>query len=325
MRKIIVGLLALTLGSGAVSCNNQQEENPSKTQLIVEEKIEENPSKTQPIVEEKTEENPLLKELEEIIKNDKSGGFEEGRKFITSKVEEVYGKMNSALAQKDLPRFIRAYQETILFDKQIVRIGECYDGPSHWMQLFDDMNRNYFGNIYTKVMANPQILDNWPAYCGTVDQRARSFAEGLYHFDRNRRLSKGDKVGGKNGNGHQIWHEDMALAVSTSRDIHPNATTIGEGRYFLDGTYTEMWFSEQADVMVYDLITNTRSESPLESTAHRECSFIDLGMDGIDACDARLNGVKESDITLANERAIGCMAKTTEVLKRRYAGTGFIK
>ena len=331
MRKIIVGLLALTLGFGAASCNNQQQEHPSKTQPTPEEKIDDRVwhSKTMhpSNVNYAIEDNPLLKELEEIIKKDKSGGFgfEEGRKFITSKVEEVYKRMNTALAQKDLPGFVRAYQEAVLFGKQIMVIGGCYGGSFHWMELFDDMNQNYFGNIYTKVMANPKILDDWPAYCGTIDQRARSLANELYNFDRNKRLSEGDKIGDKSGNGHQIWHEDRALTVSTSRNIHPNATTIGEGRYFLDGTYTEMWFSEQADVMVYNLITNTRSESPLESTAHRECSFIDLGMDGIDACDARLNGVKESDITLANERAIGCMAKTTEVLKRRYAGTGFIK
>lgn len=310
MRKIIVGLLALTLGFGAGSCNDQQRGNSSDAQ---------------PKIEEKREDNPLFKELQEIIGKSTDLGFAEGRKFIDSKVEKVYQKMNEALAQKDLPRFVRAYREANLFEKQLIEIGDCYKGAFHWMQLFDDLNRNYFGNIYTAVMANPQILDNWPTYCSAIDQRARSLAEGLYNFDRNRRLSKGNKVGDKRGNGHQIWHEDAALSVFTSRGIHPNATTIGEGRYFLDGTYTEMWFSEQADVMVYNSITNTRSESPLESTAHRECSFIDLGMDGIDACDARLNGITESNIPAANERAIGCMAKTTEVSKRRYAGTGFIK
>lgn len=308
MRRIIGGLLALILGS-TISCNNQQESQ----------------SRTQPKVEEKIGDNPLLKGLQEVI--DRSGfNFDKGREFVGSKVKEVYKKMNSALAQKDLPGFVHAYKEAKLFQEQLIKVGDCYGGSFHWMQLFDELNRSYFGNIYTKVMTDPQILDAWPTDCDSVNQKAKSLAEGLYDFDRNRHLSLGDKVGDKDGNGHQILHEDRNLLIANSGNIHANAITTGEGRYFLDGTiYTEMWFSEQADVMVYSLVMNTSSGSPLESTAHRECSFIDLGMDGIDACDARLNGVKEQDIATANGRAIDCMEKTTEVLKRRYAGTGFIK
>lgn len=307
MRKIIVELLALTLGFTAVSCNNQQGSNPKSR------------------IEEETEDNPLLKELQEIIDKSSGLGLKKGVEFINSKVEEVYKSMNDALARKDLPGFVRAYQEADLFGKQLEGIADCFGGSYHWLDLFIDININYFGSIHTKIMANPQILDDWPAYCGSVNLRARSLAEGLYDFNRNRHLSFGYKVRGKAGNGHDIQHQDETLLIINSRNIHSSAISNGEGRYFLDGTHTEMWFSEQANVMVYNLITNTHSESPLESTAHRECSFIDLGMDGIDACDARLNGVKESDIPIANERAVGCMAKTTEVLKRRYAGTGFIR
>lgn len=329
MRKNIEWLLALTLGFNNWGCNNQLgiESAESETRLIAQQQVEE-PVKDEDF-EKKLEDNTLIKRLYDVVKKctDLECVSKEGREFMQSEVEKVYEKMNSALARKDIPEFMRAYQEAVLFYNQLEKIGDCYKGE-YGGNLDYDLNMAYFGNIHTLIMTNPHILEEWPApaYCGSVNQTAESLATELHDFNWNRTISLGKDVGVLiNGSGHTISHDVNTFLIAVSANLDGDATFFGEGRYFIDGTYTYMRFSERANLMVYNLITNLHSENPLESTAYRECSFIDLGMDGVDACDARLNGIQEEDIPAANERIIRCMTKTTEVLRRRYAGTGFIQ
>jgi hypothetical protein len=190
--------------------------------------------------------------------------------------------------------------------------------------LFNDLNRGFFGSSYISALADSSILENWPTVCPIVNPEAAALAKGLYNFDRTERLATNSTPDGRNGTGRFIVHDDEILTRMRAANIHSSAFRDQEVRYFIDGTYTDMWFSKETNIMLYTLFTSTHSSQLLGSTVVRQCSFIDLGMDGIDACDARLNRIAQEDISLANQRIIACMTQTTEVLKERYAGKGYM-
>ena len=271
--------------------------------------------------------NPLLKELTEIIEDkSKPSGLviKNGQDFITSQVEASFDAMNINLANKDLKGFMGAYNSALKLEEQLTGIGPLYAQNDESI-LYVGLIEGYFGNIATRILSSSGDLGNKSNDCFVKDVETAKLSDTLYNFNRRRQLSEGEKPDNFFGSGHVIYHDDKNLTLLTERNISSTAILTKEFRYGKPGAYTDMVFSTPARLMVYALIRTSEGVGPLDSYVER-CDFIDLGLDGIDRCDAPLNriGVNDAAIKSANLRARECMGETMKVLQRRYQGKGFL-
>ncbi len=244
----------------------------------------------------------------------------------TQKVDETYNSMNKALAAKDLPQFMAAYREAVAVKEQLKESGKqgSLSSQAYYFMMFNDLTQNYLGAIATKILSDPSILEDWPTNCSSLDIGARGLTQGLYRVNQSlSRLQKtvdSEDVPDRPVDVEKLlaYHDETIAASARDRKVYPATVLNNEARYFLDGTYTEVQFSTPANLMLYTLFTTQHSSiSPLESTVKRDCGFIDLGLDGIDRCDARLNGIPDDEtaIKAANEEAKECIITSLEDLK----------
>ncbi len=236
---------------------------------------------------------------------------------IEKRTDEVYQQMDSALARKDLPAFVSAYRRAIEFQQEI------QDNPSpsatgKWMRLFMDTTTGIYGNIFLQAMSYPGILEQWPASCATTPhQGIREDLERYIRFVNNKRAASG----AENGRWHWLTiFDNETLANSNQREVHPEANYAQNARFLKPGIFSQLDYSGPGITVLFSLYQTSRQGT--SSRIERLCDIIDLGADGIDACDARLNLIDLEQIEENNRQYKGCLTQTLEKLQQRYAGSG---
>ncbi len=240
----------------------------------------------------------------------------EMQKEYFEKRNEHYKEMDDALAQKDLPAFVDAYRDTREFMEEIGEMGLVTDAA--WHETFYDTSRGTYGQIFAQIMANPEMLRDWPSDCGDEYSDAKSMIGDMVGFVNNKRRDEGIQI--------DMWewmtiHDDGTLELTRNANLPHGASMNDSSRYLTPGTFTRIDWYEDASFIRFSLFTT--QNNGIATSVTRECDVLDLGGDGIDRCDARLNGVQESQIDSANSQYDSCLHTSRDKLHERYEGTGF--
>ncbi|MEK6938148.1 MAG: hypothetical protein AABX04_03820 [Nanoarchaeota archaeon] len=232
--------------------------------------------------------------------------------------------MDLALQNKNVPQFVAAYHRAVQFQKDLAGISPDLTGLAS-ARMETSLKVGLDGDIYTLVASNQGILQNWPESCYS-NSDTKDLVRTLIDFNQRRwAATTAKEERPKHTSGHLIYHDDSQLLLAQSRQIPNEQVGDKERTYFKpDSIISNFNYNPRSKVIGYSLTTSTREG--ISGSLTRECNFIDLGADGLDRCDALLNGFPDTPegIASANSKAANCMRKTIDVLKVRYAGTGFI-
>ncbi|MFC1648225.1 hypothetical protein ACFL1B_02080 [Nanoarchaeota archaeon] len=272
----------------------------------------------QPVSAASAEESRLdLSELEDEMKNAFSLGIvPESWGSVTQVVSAAFDYMDEALASKDLPAFMEAYRTafslTEIMDERIE-----YEHPAPFLGMTirfrTELTQELYGNVFGRIASDPSILEDWPTYCGVSDSRVQELFGDLLDFVSRKTPDLRQRFGSSEWT---TYFDDEALAQIRNEDVSPEVSSYQSQRFMLPGTYSTFSYSIPAESAVFT--SYETSKEGLESNIFREVDAFDLGMDGIDACDARLNGLSPEDIPSANQQLGDALETTIKVLDARY-------
>lgn len=273
--------------------------------------------------------------------------FAIGRSYFTTKAEvKAFSEMRSDLEKtnasldetfqtKDMLRFVRTYEEAshfavalqdetdtrYLIDKSYLINSdeanqELRDIKHAWgsslSSKLTDSSQTIFPVVYDVLTQNPVLLENWPTEC-SGDDVTTEYTNALIAFGQ-------EKI----GTAYNGENKDWLFETIFSEDVLEASRVAQTLRYAVnryesepEGRYAPFSYRVPAQAFTFALLDVTEIGLP-EGTIDYACNIIDLGADGIDACDARINGIAPEQISQANETYKKCMELTTTRLRERY-------
>lgn len=231
--------------------------------------------------------------------------------------------MDKALKKKDIPAFLTSYKEAKeLADILLKGDDDPYKNSLNKHAgriLLDNLSSGDYGSVYRKVLQYGKDT-YWEKGCSTL-ANSSLLIDDLIRFGRIRYAAKKGEV-------PKLWDldvifDDKLLTQERQEGLDTVGSTKKEtGNNLPDGRYTSFGYNNSAQLFMFDMIDITTPEVLGRNTTWL-CSVVDLGADGIDKCDAKLNGV--TDIEAANRKYSDCMLRTREKLVSRYSEAAFNK
>jgi len=282
-------LTTLLIMGGGVACNKGDDDSADNTKMSVDE---------------------LLKSRE-------------ASSNIHEQFDLAYEAMDKALSDKDLPAFVRAYTEAYEFAAELMNEDEMTSadiGDRYFLNtvLNQSLNgANTYGALFKRItVTHPEILEAWPQNC-SGDSETQTQIDELRAFNEKWRKTQEWEYRPK-WTFSAVFDDETLERIRNVGFVHRkgyDATlTITDAP---EGRYSSFSYDETSHVFEF-VIADISRANPLELTVQRPIEVIDLGGDGIDRCDARLNGIQDSQISEANARYRENMAVTRERLRQRY-------
>lgn len=251
-------------------------------------------------------ENELRKQMQEKDESNKR------------KVREAYEAMDAALREKNLTSFVLAYEQAVEVEEQL---SEDKFALVEWFKLDKTLNEGMYGGILLRTRLEPKMLDQWPASCSQGNDQIKTSIDELVRFRNNRSTSEGHEKQDK-WQLYVIFDDETLSAVNDGK--MPLAAIVSPSHGFtIPGKFAELNYDSQADFFAFSLYNVSRKG--VSNGVQKYCDVLDLGADGIDGCDARLNFIEESQIRAANRQYRNCLTQTLAKLKGRYKGSDYFK
>ncbi len=169
------------------------------------------------------------------------------------------------------------------------------------------------GDIFKRTVYDLTILKEQPTNCPGYDP-AEERVQKIIAFDNRWKEAQGWKRAPESG--IFIHFDDTALSQIKAANLG-DPRLVGKGNVYgvLPGeTVAPFLYNSDSDVFTFNMAEV--QPNGIERTVIWRCNVIDLGADGIDACDARLNEV--TDIPAANKKYVDCMNATLDKVQERY-------
>ena len=237
--------------------------------------------------------------------------------------DKAYRLMDKYLKEKNISAFLSSYKQARELADRLLK-GDNEDilkGISNKHAgriLLDNLVTGDYGAVYTRLIQYNQNTE-WPKDCPSADSSSKNLVEDLVRFGRIRYAIR-------KGNVPERWDldiifDDKILAQQKQEGFETTpSVTYETGNNLPDGRYTTFGYNNAAQLFTFNMIDIDTPE-PLGRKTTWLCDVVDLGADGIDACDAKINRI--SDIDSANKKYLDCLERTKTKLVSRYSKAQF--